>query len=171
MLNLNTAWCLWRYTALFTMWPRLVSCNIPRWLKAPQSLLLVGNISSHKNRRWVAAHGSWRGWRRRRRRRGHGCFMELGHFFTFPHRLGDKLTRKEEHRTYWSVAKSRTEPLRLSNPKGEDRRIGTSPLWVWRTPGGSFVFGLTGPLSASLQSTLPVPKPMLSAQVFHFCPS
>lgn len=42
--------------------------------------------------------GAWQlmgvGWR------GRSCFVELCHFFTFPHGLGDKLTRKEENRTY-----------------------------------------------------------------------
>lgn len=140
----------------------MVPCNIPHWFRSPQSSLLVGNISSHKNRRRVAVPGSWRG--------GHSCFMELCHFFTFPHRPCDKLTRKEENRTYWSVAKSRTEPLRVSNLEGEDRRIGTSPLRVWRTPVGSFVSALTGPLGASLQSALSVPKPTFLAQVFHWTP-
>lgn len=65
------------------------------------------------------------------------CFMELCHFVTFPHGFSDKLTRKEQNRTYWSLVKSRTEPLKASNPKKE-ARIGTSPLRAWRTPRGGF---------------------------------
>lgn len=107
------------------------------------------------------------GWKRQaadgwgRSLRLYSCFMELCHFFTFPHGPGDKLTRKEQNRTYWSPAKSRTEPLRASNPQRREDGIGTSPPRAWRTPRGAFVSDLTGPLGTSLQPPCP------PSQVFH----
>lgn len=56
---------------------------------------------------------------------GASCFLELNFFFP----TGSVTSWPEKRRTwcYWSVAKSRTEPLGVWNPEGKDRRIVTSP--------------------------------------------